>query len=112
MPAGLTETIVAFQSKWLSNEKVQPGSTFYNSLSPELRWHNSKIRVEFKGSCLKQDKVTFMPKNKVNLLTVYELGTWSQHLSANFTPENCLFGVVKLNKCTDSDKYSFSGYGI
>ena len=53
-----------------------------------------------------------MAKNKVNLFTVYELGTWSQHLSANFTLEDCLFGAVKLNKYTDSDKYSFSGYGI
>ena len=40
---------------------------------------NSKIRLESKGSCLKQDKVTFTPNNVINsnnvinLFIVYEL---------------------------------------
>ena len=63
MPTGLTETIVAWQSKDVSNEKIRPSSTSNKSLknfkSLKLKRHNSKIRVEFKGSCLKQDKVTF-----------------------------------------------------
>ena len=33
-------------------------TTANNSLSPKLKWHNSRMRVEFKGSCLTQDKVT------------------------------------------------------
>ena len=43
-----------------------------------MKWYNSKIRVEFKGSCLKQDKVSFTPNSVVNLFIVYELGRWSQ----------------------------------
>ena len=29
--------------------------------------NNSRIRVEFKGTCLNEDKVTFTPNNAVNL---------------------------------------------
>ena len=35
--------------------------------------NNLRIRVRFKGSCLKQDKVTFIPKNVVNLCISHEL---------------------------------------
>ena len=52
MPAGLTETIVAWESKGSLNEKNKPPTILSNSLSP--KWHNSKVRIEFKGSCLKQ----------------------------------------------------------
>ena len=31
--------------------------------------NNSKIRVSLKESCLKEDKVTFTPRNVVNLLS-------------------------------------------
>ena len=34
--------------------------------------NNSKIRLRFKGNCLKQDKV-FTPKGVANLIIVYEL---------------------------------------
>ena len=62
MPAGLTNTIVEWESKELSNEKITPPTTTNNSLFPKLRWtNNSKIRVEFNGCCLKQDKVAFTP---------------------------------------------------
>ena len=47
-----------------------------DSLSPKLKWHNAKIRVEFKGSCLKQDEVTSNPNNVVSLFIVYELDQW------------------------------------
>ena len=62
------------------------------------------MELEFKGSCLKQDKVfTFF---------AYELDRWSQDLSANFTLKDCFFGAVKLTKNADPDKYSSSRYGI
>ena len=51
---------------------------------------NSRIRVEFKGSYLKQDKVTFTPRNIINLYIAYELDTWSQDLNADFTLKDCL----------------------
>ena len=72
----------------------------------------SKIRIRFTGSCLKQDKVTFNPRNVVNLIIFYALDTWSQDLNANFTLKDCLFGAVKLTKNADPDKYSYSGYDI
>ena len=75
MPAGVTETVVAWGSKGLLNEKINPRITTNDNISPKLKWHNSKIRVEFKGSCLKQDKVNSTPRNLVNLFSVYELDT-------------------------------------
>ena len=57
----------------MSNEKIRPPTTSNNSLSPKLKWHNSKTRIEFKDSCFKQDKVTFTSNNIVDLLIVYEL---------------------------------------
>ena len=53
MPAGLTEIIIAWQPKRLPNEKVRSPTSSNNSLAPKLKWHNSNIRIEFKGSCLK-----------------------------------------------------------
>ena len=101
MPTGITETIIAWQSKGLSNEKIKPPTTLNNSLSPKLKGYNSKIRIEFKGSRLKQDKVTFTPNFVVNLFNFYELDRWSQDLDADFTLKNSLFGAVKLTKNAD-----------
>ena len=64
MLAGLTDTI--------SNEKIKP------PITANHRWMNdSRIRGEFQGSYLKQDKLTFTPRNVVNLFIVYKLDTWS-----------------------------------
>ena len=71
-----------------------------------------KIKVEFKGSFVKQDKVTFTPRNVVNVFIVYELQRWSKDINADFTLKDCFFGTVKLIKNSDPDKYSYSGYGI
>ena len=65
--------------------------------------NNSKIRLKFKGSCTKlEDKAAYTPYNVVNLFVVYELDTWSQDLSTDFTLKNCLFGAVKLAKNADN----------
>ena len=84
MPVSLTETIIAWKSKGLSNEIIKPPTLANYSLSPKLKRHNSKMRVEFKRSCLNQDKVTFTPSKVVNLLIVYELDRWSQDFNADF----------------------------
>ena len=97
----------------MSNEKFMPPYTTNKSLSPKLVWYNSRIKLKFKGSCLKQDKASFTPKNVVSLFIVYELdNTWPRDLNTDFTLKNCLFGSLKLTKNADSDKYSYSGYGI
>ena len=109
VPVGLTKTVVAWQCKRLSNEKNYP-VTANHSLSPKLKWHNSKMRVEFKEGCSKKDKVNFTPSNVVNLFTVCKLSIWAKDYY--FTLNNCLFGAVKLTKNADPGKYSYSKYGI
>ena len=47
--------------------------------------NNSKIRLEFKGSCLKQDKVTFTLISVVNLFIANELDIRSRDLHTDFT---------------------------
>ena len=79
----------------------------------EAQWiNNSRVRLEFKGNCLKQDKVAFTPNKVVNLFIFYELGRWSKDLNADFTLKDCLFGAVKITKNADTHKCSYSGYGI
>ena len=95
------------------NEKIKPPYTENKSLSPKLTWmNNSKIRLRFTGSCLKQDKTTFTPNNVVNFYIVYELDRWSHDLNAKFTLKDYLFGNVKITKNADPNKCSYSGYGI
>ena len=96
----------------MSNEKIRPPTTSNNIRSPKLKWHNSRIRVEFKGSCVKQVKVTFTPNNVVNLFIVYELDRWSKDLNADLTLKDFLFGAVKFTKNAVPDKYSYSRYSI
>ena len=51
----------------------------------------SRIRLKFKGSCLKQeDKVAFAPKNVVNLFIVNELDTFSRDFNTDFPLKDCL----------------------
>ena len=77
MPAGLANTILEWESQWLSN--------LNGCLSLTPGWMNSsRMRVEFKKSYLKQDKVTFTSINGVNLLYIYELDTWTQDSNADF----------------------------
>ena len=72
--------------------------------------NNSRIRLEFKGSCLKQDKVIFTPSNIVSFFIVYELSRSSKVTRADCTLKDFLFRAVEIT--ADSDKYSYSGYGI
>ena len=55
-----------------------------------------KVKVESKGSCLKQDKVNFTPRNVVNVFIVYELDTWSKNFNAYFTLKDCL-ELIQIN---------------
>ena len=106
-------TVSEWKSKGLSNEKIKPLYTSNKSLSQELEWmNNSKIRLRFAGSCLKQeDNAAYTLNNVVHLFIVYELDRWPQGLSAKFTLKDCLFGTVKLTKNAYPNKYSYSGYG-
>ena len=67
-----------------------------------------KTRVEFRGSCLKQGKVTYNHEKIVNICIVIEISK-NYNISSYPTLKNCLCGVVTLNKNADIDQ---SGYGI
>ena len=99
MPTGETETIIAYKSKVLSDESINPPTTLGNRFAPKLKQiYNSKIAVEPNGNCLKQDKAFFIHRHVVNLLIVYQLDTFSRDVNTKFVPRNCLFGVIKLTK--------------
>ena len=77
-----------------------------------IDYYSSKVRVKFKGSCLKQsNKLTCSYGAKVNIYTVYKLGTSGSN-DGDPTLKKCLFGAVTLTKNADIDKYGHSGYGI
>ena len=82
-----------------------------HSVTPNLSFYGTKPRVEFSGSCLKQDKVTFNHGKIVNMYIVYEINKIID-ISDYPTLQNCLFGAISLTKNADIDKYKYSGYGI
>ena len=82
-----------------------------HSVTPNLSFYGTKPRVEFSGSCLKQDKVTFNHGKIVNMYIVYEISK-NIDISDYPTLQNWLFGAISLTKNADIDKYKYSGYGI
>ena len=74
-------------------------------------WNESRIRLKFKGSCLKENKENkAFTLSKVNLFVLYEVDTWSRDLNADFTLKDCLSVAVKLTKNANQDKYKYSCY--
>ena len=55
------------------------------------------IGQNYKGSCLKQDKTSFIPKIVVTLHIAYELNIWSQDKNAEFTLKDCFFWSCQDN---------------
>ena len=49
--------ILSWKTKGLSDESIKPPSTSNKMLHPSLNYVGTKASVEFKGDCLKQDKV-------------------------------------------------------
>ena len=59
---------------------------------------NTRIRLKFKGSGLKQEDTTpFTPKNVVNLFIVYELDRWLRDANISLTLKYRFFEAVKLS---------------
>ena len=103
---------MSLKTKGLSDEIINPPTAPGNSLGLSFEMNLSlKSAVEFKGSCLKQDKTSFIHSNEVNLFILYELDIWSTDLSARNTLSGCGFGAVKLTKNTEPNKFGYSGYG-
>ena len=93
----------------MSDESIKPPSTSTNILNALLNYDGTKIRVEFKGSCLKQDHVSFNDGKIVNIYIVNKINK-SVDIISYPTLENCLFGAVKLVKHLDIDQYKYSGF--
>ena len=82
-----------------------------HSIAPALSYIGNKTRAKFTGSCLKQDKITFIHGKTVNIYIVYELSVFDSNNNYP-TSENSLFGAVKLTKNAIIHKYKYSRYGI
>ena len=65
--------IYFWKSKGLSDENITSPTTSDYSLNPQLSYFGTKTRVEFKGSCLKQNKITYTHGKIVNIYTYYEM---------------------------------------
>ena len=98
-------------TKRLSDENITAPTTSDYNLNPELSYFDTKARVEFNGSCLKQHKIAYDHGKVVNIYIAFEM---SRNININHYPtlENCLFGAVSLTKNADVDKCKYSGYGI
>ena len=80
------------------------------SVTPNLNYYGTKTKVEFDGSYLKQDKVTFNQEKVVNIYIVYyeisKFANISKYSSDDNYPisKNALFGAASLTKNADIDK--------
>ena len=96
---------------WKSKRLPHTSPTTSNySPNLQLSYPGTKTRLEFRGSCLKQDKITFNHGKIVNIYIVYELD--KTYIKSHPTLVNCLFGAVSITKNADIDKNKYSGYGI
>ena len=108
---GVIDRVLSWQSKGISNESIKPPTTSNNSLNSRLNYNDTKIKVQFNGSCLKEPKFTFTHRKVVNIYIVYELGPSSSH-DSDPTTNFFLFGAVTLTKNAAIEKYKYCGYGI
>ena len=95
----------------MSDERLNANTASNYCITPKLSFYDIKTRVEFNGSCLKQDKVTYNPGKIVNIHFVFEI-IKNYNISSYPALENCLFRAVSLTKHADIDQYKYSGYGI
>ena len=109
--AGVGNYIYLWKSKGLPDKRLDSVTASNYIITPELNFYGAKTRVEFNGSCLKQDKVTYNHGKIVNIYIVYEINK-NYIISSYQTFESCLFGAVSLTKNADIDQYKCSGYSI
>ena len=94
----------------MSDENITAPTMLDYKFNPELSYFGTKTRLDFRGSCLKQNKITFNQGKIVNIYIVYDLN--KIYVKATPTLINCLLGAVSLTKNADIDKYTYFGYGI
>ena len=69
--------IYYWKSKGLSDERINSIKTTDYGITPKSNDYGTKIRVEFNGSCLEQDKITYTHGKIVNIYIVYELNGYN-----------------------------------
>ena len=105
-----TKYISSWQSKGLSDEIIKPLATNDYKFNPKVNYYGTKTRLEFRGSCFKQEKSKFNHGEIVNIYIVYEIDT--TYIKSHPSLLNCLFGTVNITKNADIDKNKYSEYGI
>ena len=92
----------------MSNEKINSITASNYWVTPKLIYYGSEIIVQFNGSCLKHDKITY---NHGKILNIYIAFKISKNYDISSYPmlKNCLFGAVSLTKNVDNE---YSGYDI
>ena len=95
----------------MSDERLNSNTTSNYKITSKLRHHGPQIRVEFNGSCLKQDKAIYNHGKIVSIYIVYGI-SMNYNICTYPTLENCLFGAVSLTKNSNIDQYKYSRYGI
>ena len=58
------DRVLSWQYKGISNEIIKPPTTSSDSLNPRLSYNDTKIKVQYIGSCLKQPKFMFTQKKQ------------------------------------------------
>ena len=109
--AGVGNYIYFCKFKGLSDEELDSITACNYKITPELSYYGTKTKIEFNGSCLKQDKVTYNHGKIVNIYILSEISE-NYNISSYSTFKNCLFGAVSLAKNAAIDKYKYRGYGI
>lgn len=100
--------------KWkgFSDKSIKPPVASNQNPAPGSNYINTKSKIKFYRTCLKQDKVTFTHQQLADTYTVYVIDLRPFIAGKDFWLGNFLFGTVKLTKNPDPDKYNYSAYGI
>ena len=91
--AGSGNYIYFWKSKGFSHERLDSIIASNYTVTPELSFYGTKTRVEFNGSCLKQDKVAYNHETIVNIYTVYEISK-NYNISSYPTLANCFLELL------------------
>ena len=81
----------------MSDGSIKSPSGSNNILNPLLVYVGTKTRIEFTGSCSRQDKILFDHEKLVNISIVYEINSNFQ-IGSYPTLENCFFWCSQTNK--------------
>ena len=68
--AGVTDYVLSWQSKGLSNESIKPPTTSNNSLNPRLSYYGTKIRSTIHKTLFKTAKIYVYSSKNLHCLSI------------------------------------------